>query len=88
MANQWSLVRTVDPTVEPVTVAMVRSQARVFTYDDDAIIALHIRSARDFAEIRQMRQLLPATYRLKLDYFPSWTIKLPMPPLTGISSLT
>lgn len=86
--NQWSLVRTVEPTSEPVTVEQLRAQTRVTISDDDSSLLAYLQAARHFAEVYQNRQLCTATYRLKLDWFPSWTIKLPFSPLQSVSSIT
>lgn len=87
MGNQWSLIRTVDPTDEPVTVSNLRNQARIVIYDDDAVLFSYIKAARTWAEVYLNRQIMTATYLLTLDFFPSWTIKLPLPPLQSITSI-
>ena len=85
--NQWSLVRTVDPVDEPLDIADVRLHARIDLHADDVEVRAYIQAARHFAEIYQNRQLMPATYQLTVDWFPSWTLKLPMSPLQSVSSI-
>ena len=85
--NQWSLVRTVPPTSEPVSVADMKQHSRIYISDDDGIVLAYISAARAFAEVYQNKQLLPATYRLKFDWFPSWTIKIPFPPLASVTAI-
>lgn len=92
-----SLTLTVAPTSEPVTLAEAKDHVRRDDSDDDALIAGLITAARQYAETAQKRQLMPATYELRLDSFPtmspasrSWvgpTIFLPMPRLIAVSSI-
>lgn len=86
--NRWSLKRTVDPTSEPITPSDVIDHCGIPTHDQDAWLLRAIRAAREFAEIVQHRQFMTATWRLTLDEFPSWEIKVPMPPLQSVSSIT
>lgn len=88
MEHQWSLVQTLAPTAEPITATAMREHVRQTINDDDATLSAMISAARVYAETFLNRQLMPATYRLAMDCFPGWTIKVPMPPLTSISSIT
>lgn len=56
---------------EPVTLAEAKSHMRVDIADDDTLIASLITGARDHVESLTCRQIMPATWRLSLDVFPS-----------------
>lgn len=86
--NQWSLTQTVPPVLEPITVEDLKLHSRVYINDEDQVVLAYIRSARTWCETYLQKQILPATYALRLDQFPSWTLKLPMPPITAITSIT
>lgn len=84
-----SLTTVIAPSVEPVTVAVVKEHLNIsstFTSDDDWI-GLHITTARKLIETKSGRQLMDATYNLVLDSFPS-EIRVPKPPLQSVSSIT
>lgn len=88
MENRWALKRTVAPTSEPVTVPEFRKHANIYVNDDDVWALGAISAAREYAELVQQRQLLTATWRLSLDRFPAWEIRVPLPPLQSVSSIT
>lgn len=88
MDNRWSLKQTVAPVLEAVTVPEFSKHANVFVNDDDVWALGAIKAAREYAELVQQRQLLTATWRLTLDRFPDWEIKVPLPPLQSVSSIT
>ena len=67
----YSLERTIDATVEPVSVHQAKTQCRVVTDDDDAYLAMLITAARQYCEKQTGRAFLPQTWRLSLDRFPS-----------------
>ncbi len=89
MANQnkWSLVRPTPPTSWPVTAEQMRKQSRVTISDDDDTLLAYIAAATSFAETYQNRTLLQATYRMRLDWFPSYEIKLLMGPIQSVTSV-
>ena len=64
------LVRTVDPTVEPVTLTEARLHLRVTDTADDTLITSLIQAAREYAESYCRRSLLTQTWKLTLDRFP------------------
>lgn len=65
------LRQTIAPTAEPVSLAQAKAHLRVDIPDDDDFITGLISAAREIAEIHTKRQIMPATWRLTLDYFPS-----------------
>lgn len=89
---------TVPPASEPVTVDEAKAWARVeldFTTDDPIFESL-IAAARSFAQVKQGRQLMPATYLLRLDQFPlggfTWwnsgpALIVPYPKLRSVTSI-
>jgi uncharacterized phiE125 gp8 family phage protein len=69
------------PTVEPVTLAEAKAQAKVDISDDDAYISSLITMSREYVEsildISMITQVLEARY----DTFPLWELILPRPPM-------
>jgi uncharacterized phiE125 gp8 family phage protein len=84
-----SLLITAQPTVEPVTVDEVKARLRLTTTEDDALIAAHIATARDFAESQTGWSLAAKSYRMIIDGFPVFPdyIVLLRPPLVTIDSV-
>jgi len=84
------LVRTIGPTVEPITLAEVKEYARVTASDDDDTITRLVAVARDYVERIAGRSLLDQTWALSLDAFPAGAgaIELAMPPVSAITSVT
>jgi len=76
------------PTVEPVSLEEARLFLRIDSDpgEEDALIASMITAARQEAEKITRRQLITATWELRLDYFPE-TIYLPMPPLQSVAPI-
>lgn len=77
-------VRVITPTTgEPVTVDDVRSHLRIDSTEDDFLLAIYIKSARQYAENYMQRSLMPQTLELRIDQFPTGgIIELPRPPLS------
>src|SRR5690606_26498646 len=88
--THWSLKQTTAPTAEPLTREEGKPHCRIDAdlTDEDALLDIYIAAARDRAEQRTGRQLMPATWKLYLDCFPSWIIRLPRPPLVSVTSIT
>ncbi len=82
------LTRTVDPAIEPVTLAEVKDHLRIDDTADDAVLTILIQAARENVEHQQKRQLITATYEYTLDGFPAGDIVLPMPPLISVASIS
>jgi uncharacterized phiE125 gp8 family phage protein len=88
MLSRWSLKLVTAPTLLAVSPAEAKAQARVDIDDDDLLLERKIRAATEAAQVVQNRALLTSTWRLSMDYFPCWEIRLPMPPLQSVTSIT
>lgn len=80
-----SLVRTVPPSVEPITLAEAKAHCRVDSTADDAYITTLITVAREYVEERLDVTLITSTWQAKYDCFPLWEILLPRPPMQNAS---
>ena len=82
-------------TVEPVSVAEVKQQARIDHKHEDDLIAAYIAAARQWCETYVQRPLngSAVTYRLTMDsfcdqrYMRGDVIYLPRPPFLGLSGI-
>lgn len=77
---------TTPPAAEPISLTEAKLHLRVDHTDDDLFITGLIRAARERAEFVTRRQLVLATYQLKLDEFSTY-IELPRYPAVVISSI-
>lgn len=78
-----SLVRVSEPVVEPVSLAEAKQHLRIdsdFNEDDSYVVSL-ITAARHWVENYVDRTLIRTQLRMKLDYFPTWDLPLPRPPV-------
>lgn len=81
-----SLVRTVEPTLEPVTLEQAKTACRVENDNDNDYITFLITAARIHAENRTNRAFLTQTWRMSLDRFPGyqpWNLGSPFAPVVG-----
>ncbi len=67
----YAYTRTIAPTVEPVTPARVRTDARIGTEWGDSDLNDEIAAARERAEHITQRSLLEQTWQLTMDRFPT-----------------
>jgi hypothetical protein len=67
------LTRTVDPAVEPVSLADAKAHCRVDVSDDDTLISALIAGARSWVEETTGRALITQTWQLALPGFPGAT---------------
>lgn len=70
MYNHRSLIQSVPPASEPVSVATAMAWCRVVNSAEEPIIASLISAAREFCETFTGRQMMPATYQASWDRFP------------------
>lgn len=82
-----SVVKTVEPTTEPVTLAEVKAHCKVDVSDDDSLLTAMISAARIAAEQATGRTVITSTYRLTLDAFPDGEIVLPFPSVQSVTSV-
>lgn len=83
-----SLVLVTAPTVEPLTATEVKTRLGIGTEIADATIEAYIKAARQGIERRLQISLNTQTWRLSIDDgFPACAVKLPRPPLLGITSV-
>lgn len=66
------------PACEPISVQDFKSHARISRDDEDATIKAYIAASRLYAETRQRRQLISATWQLSLDSFYPCESDLPL----------
>jgi uncharacterized phiE125 gp8 family phage protein len=89
--NQYVRV-AVEPTIEPVSLTEAKTWCRIDSdiTDQDAIITLLIKAARERAEDITGRAFIPRTLTLILDAFPDsdQVIRLPNPPIIDVESIT
>lgn len=78
-----SLVRTVAPSVEPVSLSEAKAHLRVDTDADDAYITSLISVAREYCEERLDCTFIESTWQAKYDVFPLWNLNLPRPPMVN-----
>lgn len=82
--------RTIAPTAEPLDLAQALAHLRVDSADSDDYVTALIAVARQAAEDRTDRTLLPSTWTLRLPSFPtadSGAIDLLKPPIIGVASV-
>jgi uncharacterized phiE125 gp8 family phage protein len=82
-----SLVRSVPPAVEPVTLAEAKAHLRVDTADDDTYIAAIIKAAREWCEEYLDRSLVHTQWTMRMDSFPREFV-LPRPPMATSGTVT
>lgn len=75
------------PTEEPITLAEAKANLRVVFDDEDADITRMIRAARQMAEERLNRALMPQVLAFGADGF-CGALRVPRPPMRQIDSIT
>lgn len=85
-----NLTQSSAPAAEPVTLAEAKLHLKVDAADDNDLITAMIAAARIMAEAYTQRQLITATYTLKMDDFPGGygIIQLPRTPIGTVTSIT
>jgi hypothetical protein len=67
-----ALQRTVDATVEPVTLGLAADHCVIDADTENELLSVYIKAAREYAEKYTGRAFLEQTWRLSLDRFPGW----------------
>jgi uncharacterized phiE125 gp8 family phage protein len=87
--NGMTLVRTVGPAAEPVTLAEVKAHLRLSHSSEDALLDGLIRAAREEVERATGIAMIEQAWRLVLDRLPrSGTVPLSRHPLREVLSVT
>jgi uncharacterized phiE125 gp8 family phage protein len=82
---EW--VRTVDPTVEPITLSDAKVHLRMTHVEEDGLVRSYLIAAREAAEEALQRGLVTQTWQLTLDAFAE-IIWLPMAaPLQSVTTV-
>lgn len=84
----WSLSLTSPPAAKPLTVQRVLDHCRIDLTQpgcDIDTVESWIDSATEQAELLTGRQLIQATFELRLDAFPCGFIPIPKPPLSSVT---
>jgi uncharacterized phiE125 gp8 family phage protein len=84
---EYSLTRTVEPAIEPVSLSEVKRHANVVATDDDGFLSSLIAAAREQVESDTGRALITQTWRLKLHDWFGDLIELPRAPLQSVTSI-
>lgn len=83
-----SLSIAVQPTVEPVTLAEVKANSRIYLSTDDALLTSLISVARSMTEAALGKALVQTTIDYRVDWcFPS-SFVVPRGPLMSVTSIT
>lgn len=86
-----SLVQTIAPESEPILLEEAKAHCNIETdfAEDDSLLDAFIAAARESCEAVTGRQLVQATYALRLSGFPcDDVIELPKAPLVSVTSIT
>jgi len=83
----YHMKRTVDATVEPITVAECKDYVRQDDATDDTLIGACIKSARQWCEEFTGRAFITQTWTQKIDWLFPQIIYLPHPPVISVSSI-
>ena len=89
-----SVKRTVNPTLEPVSLADQMAHARIFDTHEGALIEGYITAARIVCENKIGQAFVTSTYQKQIDRFPCATrlnphaaIHIDRPPLQSVTSI-
>jgi uncharacterized phiE125 gp8 family phage protein len=88
ICGRWAVQVATPPASEPVTVAELKTHARIDLSDDDTLLGLYITSAREWVEQHLERSLIDQTFVLYLDAVPvGQYLELPFPKLDSITHI-
>lgn len=87
-AHRYGLQQTTGPAAVAVSLSDAKNWLRVTNSDDDTLIAALVERATQFVENETRRQLINATWVMKLDTFPHGSfIDFPVSPLVSVTSI-
>jgi uncharacterized phiE125 gp8 family phage protein len=75
------------PAIEPIALSEMMNFSRIDSDADTITMEAMITAARQEAEKITSRQLITATWELRLDCFPVCTIYMPYPPVQSVNTL-
>lgn len=85
--GEYGLELVTAPAVEPVSTEQARRWCQIVHQDDDEDLDTLVTAARVLLEKEFSRQICTATWRLVLEYFPTWKIRIPLGPVSSITSI-
>lgn len=85
-----SVVRTVTPSVWPVSLDDIKAQIRVTSDDEDVLLQSYIEAATEYCQRYQWSQLITGTFVQRQDFFPPslTAITLYRNPVVSVASVT
>ena len=84
----YSLQRSSEPAVEPVSLTELKAHLHVDHTDDDTALTGLIKLGRQAVERDTGRALITQTWKLRLDQWPANYIELYNPPVQSVSGIT
>lgn len=78
---------TTAPTTEPCTLTELKTFSRIDTDVEDTLLTEFIKSARILTEKYLGSALITQTITMFMDFWPSTTVELPLPPLQSVTSI-
>lgn len=78
---------TTAPALEPVSVAELKTFARIDGTTEDTLLAEFIQAARENTEKYLSRALITQTITASLDFWGDMAIQLPQPPLISVTQI-
>lgn len=82
-----SITRITPPSGFAVSLEEAKLHLRVLGGSEDALISALIVAATEDAEGLMQRAVLPQVWRLSLDAFPCWCIRIPLGNVTAVQSV-
>ena len=83
----WSMVTSVEPTEEPVSLVEARAQCAIDSTEFDDQLSGWIKAARQLIEADAATALMSQTRVLRMDRFPCEQIEIPCSEVTAVSSI-
>ena len=85
---RYSLQRSVEPAVEPVSLTDLKAHLRIDHSNDDAALTALLSMGRQSVERDTGRSLITQTWVLRCDDWPQYCIELHHPPVQSVTSIT
>lgn len=88
MTPAHGLTLVTPAAAEPVALADLREHLRVDSGQDESLLAAYLAAARAYLERITGRALMPQTWRMTLDAFPTDAFELAIAPVQSITSIS